>query len=77
MLSTKTRQLSSSFLRQLLGHPRMIVFGFIPPRPAVWILRAERGMGVDVIEYFLFDRLTSACSIDLHLQVADPVRDIP
>ena len=38
MLSTNTRQLSSSFLRQLLGQPRIIVLGFMPPRPAVWIL---------------------------------------
>jgi hypothetical protein len=35
MVSTKTLHESSSFLRQLLGQPRTMVFGFIPPSPAV------------------------------------------
>ena len=39
MVSTKTRQESSSFFRQLLGHPSTIVLGFRPPKPAVCILQ--------------------------------------
>ncbi len=38
MVSTNTRLESSSFFLQLFGQPSTIVFGFMPPKPAVWIL---------------------------------------
>ena len=41
IVSTNTRQDSSSRFLQALGQPRMIVFGFIPPRPAPWILKKK------------------------------------
>lgn len=41
IVSTNTRQESSLRLRQELGQPRIIVLGFIPPKPAVWILWKE------------------------------------
>ena len=70
MLSTNTRQLSSSFLRQLLGQPRMIVFGFMPPRPAVWILERNEEQ-VRQIQNLRSDWIGSAS------QVAHSVRDVP
>jgi hypothetical protein len=35
-------QESSSFFLQLFGQPKTIVLGFIPPRPAVWILKLRQ-----------------------------------
>ena len=66
MVSTKTFVPSSSFLRHEFGQPTITVFGFMPPRPLVWILVTHKS-SIRIIRHLQIEMIIFPFSFSLSL----------